>query len=60
MAKTPRLPNVDELIAMGFPPSAVDSLCSFMKTSSPSVDRIGDLKKILRKNDRQQFVNRYR
>lgn len=60
MAKQPRLPNIDELIGMGFDPKLADSMCSYLSARGSSIDRIGDIKKILRKNDRQQFVNRFR
>ena len=60
MAKKPRLPNIDELIGMGFSPELADKMCAYLSAKGNSVDRIGNIKKILRKNDRQQFVNRYR
>ena len=56
----PRLPDIDTLRAMGFNPAQVDKLCKYMSSKGPSFDRVDAIKKILRKNDRQQFVNRYR
>lgn len=56
----PRLPDIDTLRAMGFKPEQVDKLCRYIGTIGPSFDRVDAIKKILRKNDRQQFVNRYR
>ena len=54
----PRLPDVDTLRAMGFNPTLVDKSCRFLSTQS-SFNRMDAIKKILRKNDRQQFVNRF-
>ena len=56
----PRLPDIDTLRAMGFKPEQVDKLCRYIGTIGPSFDRVDAIKKILRKNDRQQFINRYR
>ena len=55
----PRLPDIETLRAMGFDPKSVDRLCGYLGATN-SIDRVSDIKKVLRKNDRQQFVNRYR
>lgn len=54
-----RLPDIQTLIGLGFSPAQVDKLCSYVGDVSTSCDRVGAIKKILRKNDRQQFVNRF-
>ena len=54
-----RLPDVDTLRAMGFKPEQVDKLCGFLGKMGPCVDRVDAIRKILRKNDREQFVNRF-
>lgn len=56
----PRLPDTDTLRAMGFKPEQIDKLCRYIGTIGPSFDRVDAIRKILRKNDRQQFINRYR
>ena len=56
----PRLPDIDTLRAMGFKPDQVDKLCRYLADKGPVFDRVDAIKKILRKNDRQQFVNRYK
>ena len=55
----PRLPDVETLQAMGFTPAQIDKLCKGIPRKK-LVDRVDAIHKILRKNDRQQFVNRYR
>ena len=55
-----RLPDVDTLRAMGFKPEAIDKLCKYLGTAPLVNDRVDAIRKILRKNDRQQFINRYR
>ena len=55
----PRLPDVNTLRAMGFNPSQVDKLCAYLGKNHSCIDRVDAIKKILRKNDRQQFVNRF-
>lgn len=54
----PRLPDIETLRAMGFDPKAVDRLCGYLGATN-SIDRVSDIKKLLRKNDRQQFTRRY-
>ena len=54
----PRLPDIETLRAMGFDPKAVDRLCGYLGTTT-SFDRVDAIKKVLRKNDRQQFTRRY-
>lgn len=54
-----RLPDIDTLRAMGFNPATIDKLCAYIGNTN-SFDRVSAIKKVLRKNDRQQFVNRYR
>lgn len=54
----PRLPDIDTLRAMGFSPAEIDKLCRYLGMSE-GVDRVGAIRKVLRKNDRQQFTRRY-
>lgn len=55
----PRLPDIQTLIGLGFDPGQVDKLCGYLKTCSLSYDRVDAIRKILRKNDREQYVNRF-
>lgn len=56
----PRLPDIETIRAMGFNPAQVDKLCAYLgKFGNCGFDRVDAIKKILRKNDRQQFVNRF-
>lgn len=52
-----RLPDIDTLLGMGFNPTQVDKLLSYF--GPQQCDRVDAIRKILRKNDRQQFVNRF-
>lgn len=54
----PRLPDIDTLRAMGFNPTMIDKLCGYLGNTD-SFDRVAAIKKVLRKNDRQQFTRRY-
>ena len=57
----PRLPDVNTLIGLGFDPASIDRLCKYMGAGSDvlCLDRVDAIKKILRKNDREQYVNRF-
>ena len=55
----PRLPDIETLRAMGFKPEVVDKLCKYAATSKIPYDRTDAIRRVLRKNDRQQFINRY-
>lgn len=52
-----RLPDIETLRAMGFNPAMIDKMAGY--ASLVSCNRVADIKKILRKNDRQQFTRRY-
>ena len=54
-----RLPDINTLIGLGFTPSQVDKLCKYMQPIGNEYSKIENIRKILRKNDRQQFVNRF-
>ena len=54
-----RLPDIETLRAMGFNPAQVDKLLAYIGKRNNCIDRVDAIKKILRKNDRQQFVNRF-
>lgn len=54
-----RLPDIETLRAMGFNPAQVDKLLAYIGKKNNCIDRVDAIKKILRKNDRQQFVNRF-
>lgn len=54
-----RLPDVDTLRGLGFTPSQIDKLCKYMQPIGNGYSKIENIRKILRKNDRQQFVNRF-
>lgn len=53
----PRLPDIQTLMGMGFDPKQCDKLLKYL--DGCQFDRVDAIKRILRKNDRQQFVNRY-
>ena len=57
----PRLPDVNTLIGLGFDPASIDRLLKYIGAGSDvlCLDRVDAIKKILRKNDREQYVNRF-
>lgn len=55
-----RLPDVDTIRAMGMNPAQVDKLLAYMaKNKGPSFDNVDAIRKVLRKNDRQDFIKRF-
>lgn len=54
-----RLPDIQTLIGLGFDPAQIDKLATYLSGVSICTNRLDAMKKILRKNDRQQFVNRF-
>lgn len=54
-----RLPDIQTLIGLGFDPAKIDKLAAYLSGVSICANRLDSVKKILRKNDRQQFVNRF-
>lgn len=55
-----RLPDVDTIRAMGMNPAQVDKLLAYMaRSKGPAIDNVDAIRKVLRKNDRQDFIRRF-